>query len=503
MPAPTDDLELPARALLCSALHGNRDAIEAAAGLPAEAWPDGDLRAIGRALASLRARGAPVDVSGVYAAGQALGLGNGSLAAAISELSGFAAPSCDPARDAKTLREAHAREEFLRKLLELKQCAADSSLADLRHIAEDMDLFSTLKGEGADDWTPANVSEWLESEPPPRDWILRNCLAGGDVGAIAAQGGTGKTFFALQLAISVATGRTLLPAFAPLGARRVLLLAGEDPKDILWRRVRAIVEAFGIHEVEALAHNLIVYAGKSEPLTVPDPNGGVKRTPRYSWLRDQVRKVDPALIIIDPKARFDGGAENETADGTAFIVAIQDLLEEKRAGLILHHVSKQLGETTSSDALRGTTALRDALRWIASMAKPTDAEMERFALDVKTRPVKLEISKANYVAAPPMPTYFERLTGGVLSEIKPTETRNHALASSLGDYIRQHGTLNFRDCRRGNTSAVKDAQDALGLNGRGRRKAFMDAVDYGLYEGLLVLRDGDSGAKELDVPWTP
>ena len=143
MPAPT--LELPARALLCSALHGNREAIEAAAGLPAGAWPDGGLRAIGRALASLRARGAPVDVSGVYAEGQALGLGNGSLAAAISELSGFAAPSCDPDRDAKALREAHARAMFVEKARTLATVAPEMPLDEARHFICDIDFVESIK----------------------------------------------------------------------------------------------------------------------------------------------------------------------------------------------------------------------------------------------------------------------------------------------------------------------------------------------------------------------
>ena len=56
------------------------------------------------------------------------------------------------------------------------------------------------------DLSAAGVGLMLETDPPPRLWLVKDRLPLGVVGLLAAAGGTGKSMGVLQLAVSVATG---------------------------------------------------------------------------------------------------------------------------------------------------------------------------------------------------------------------------------------------------------------------------------------------------------
>lgn len=77
------------------------------------------------------------------------------------------------------------------------------------------------------------------NEPPELDFIWPGFLA-GTVGALVAPGATGKSFFALEAAMSIAcsvAGGDLV-GLAPAHTGRVVYLAGEDPQPALVRRVQ-------------------------------------------------------------------------------------------------------------------------------------------------------------------------------------------------------------------------------------------------------------------------
>jgi len=81
----------------------------------------------------------------------------------------------------------------------------------------------------------------FENEPPVLDFIWPGFLA-GTVGALVAPGATGKSFWALEAAMSIAcsvAGGDLI-GLAPAHTGRVVYLAGEDPPPALVCRVHAI-----------------------------------------------------------------------------------------------------------------------------------------------------------------------------------------------------------------------------------------------------------------------
>ena len=82
---------------------------------------------------------------------------------------------------------------------------------------------------------------------PPRHFLLDPLLPEQSIILVAAAAGTGKTFFAMEIAYAVATGGKFLDWEAPEPAG-VLYVDGELPLNLLQERIRLL------HQVLVQAH---------------------------------------------------------------------------------------------------------------------------------------------------------------------------------------------------------------------------------------------------------
>ncbi len=241
----------------------------------------------------------------------------------------------------------------------------------------------------------------LVTLPPVRKWLFMNLLAIGDKGAIIGSGGLSKSFLALVIALSLAVGRTLIEYFEPTGSHRILFYGAEDPPDIFHTRIHAIDEIYKFTDEERkiIATNFTLYANVSEPLTITR-NGVSERTQRFSAMRSDIEHINPDLIILDTKARWDGGEENDAAAATAFVCALSELAGDNCAILCLHHVNKK---SDSPDPTRGSSAFKDGLRWCAHLQYLGERELLDFGVaknDAK-KFIKFDVIKSNYAPIPP------------------------------------------------------------------------------------------------------
>ena len=115
------------------------------------------------------------------------------------------------------------------------------------------------------------------------------------VGDLAATGGTGKTYFLLKLAATMAAGGKIGPITAPV-AVQTLIVCGEDDRDEVGRRVWDICKG----KFPAKLHAASVY-GEIGPLMELDGNKPI-RAEGFHWLEATV-KGHPGLelLIIDPE----------------------------------------------------------------------------------------------------------------------------------------------------------------------------------------------------------
>ena len=175
-------------------------------------------------------------------------------------------------------------------------------------------------------------------------WLVMDLWAQEAVGIVGGEPKCGKTFLALDLAVSVASGTPCLRSFPVSAAGRVLLYAAEDPLDEVRRRLEGICAAAGL-ELADLDLQVI-----TEPTLRLD-----LKAVRLS-LEETVAKLKPRLLILDPFVRLhriDENASGEVAPLLAYLRALQR--RHGLAVLVVHHAKKGAGRVRAGQALRGSS----------------------------------------------------------------------------------------------------------------------------------------------------
>jgi hypothetical protein len=83
----------------------------------------------------------------------------------------------------------------------------------------------------------------------PRQWLLGNQFCRGFISSIVAAGGAGKSALRLVQYISLAIGRSLCGQHV-FRRCRVLLISLEDDRHELQRRIKAVLDHYGVDRAE-------------------------------------------------------------------------------------------------------------------------------------------------------------------------------------------------------------------------------------------------------------
>lgn len=265
---------------------------------------------------------------------------------------------------------------------------------------------------------PIDVLDAFESTPRPLDLVLPGMIS-GTVGSVVAQGGAGKSWLALEIAVAVAGGPDLLdlgiPAFG-----QVVYLPAEDPRLAVQHRLHALAPHLNHEERRAVAEAMTVLPlmGHSVDVMVP------------AWAEAVERVADGArLVVLDTLRRFH--AEDENASGPmARLLGIMEAICDRTGAsiLFLHHTAKGAalnGGAGEQQASRGSSVLVDNIRggqW--NLAVMSEAEARRHGIEPgeRRRYVRLVQAKSNF--GPPIgDRWLERGPGGILTPIH-IEERN-------------------------------------------------------------------------------
>ena len=267
------------------------------------------------------------------------------------------------------------------------------------------------------------------NEPPVLDFIWPGFLA-GTVGALVAPGATGKSFFALEAAMSIAcsvAGGDLV-GLTPQHTGRVVYLAGEDPPPALIKRIHSIGQHLKQPAREAIAKNLFLEPIMGKRMNIMD-DAHLRRVIEYCQ--------GTRLIILDTLSRIHQLDENSNGHMALLVSVLEHVAEKTGASVLyLHHVNKgsaRDGQTDQQQAARGASALIDNARWCGYVAKMSEQEAERFtdrgadrALigDRRGYFVRFGVSKQNYDATP-LDRWYQRHEGGVLLPVELQEVKKN------------------------------------------------------------------------------
>lgn len=183
----------------------------------------------------------------------------------------------------------------------------------------------------------------LESLPAP-DWLVRDIIPENALAEVYGPPKAGKTFWILDVALSVASGRDFHGHFVKQGP--VLYIAGEGNPAQIGKRVKAWQEAHGVSKDDLADWRLI-----SERVDISD-------TRTVELLLAALEKPRYAMVVIDTVNRCMSGDENSQQDMSRFVAGCDRLREALGGATVvpIHHTGKD--ETKGS---RGSTVLRGAI----------------------------------------------------------------------------------------------------------------------------------------------
>jgi RecA-family ATPase len=235
---------------------------------------------------------------------------------------------------------------------ELRQAAGDDGpdRSDQSWLHDDPDKVPILPRR------PLDWSDLKGREPDPRSWAVEDWLPMGNAALLAGRGGIGKTLLAQTIGTCMALR---LNYFADTPhTRRVLIWAGEDDHDELWRRQLAICQWAGIG-IEDVADKLIVQSYHAQDLTLAGlAFGKFSQTALMGELRDQVQDYRADYVFLDSLARIFGGSENDRHQVTTFVSWITAACGKAGVCILGHPGKAQGAEYSGSTAWEGSVRAR-------------------------------------------------------------------------------------------------------------------------------------------------
>jgi hypothetical protein len=185
-----------------------------------------------------------------------------------------------------------------------------------------------------------SVSELQEVADP--QWLLKGLFTLGSIVGVYGPSGHGKSFIALDWALSVAQGLEWQGRAVRQGA--VVYVAAEGGGAIR-KRVAAWRLTRGLPDLE---HAFFIL----DAVQVTDEDDLALVSERLTK-----RGIEPVLIVLDTLARcFVGGEENSSKEMGAFVAGLEWI--KRRTGatvMVVHHTGKQ-----DTELERGSSALRGA-----------------------------------------------------------------------------------------------------------------------------------------------
>ena len=239
---------------------------------------------------------------------------------------------------------------------------------------------------------------------PRRQWLMGHWLLRGEVTAIIAPGGTGKSTIGNTIALCLASGQPLLGKPLHRGPQAVWIFNLEDGTDELERQLSA---ACLFHDIvpDDCRDRLHLDSGLVQPLctVLEDRDGFALAEDVFAQLAATIRDRQIATVIVDPFVSSHAVQENSNGAIDAIAKRWKRLAQETGCAVVLVHHTKKMGgrEVTAEDG-RGAIALRDAARIVLPINPMSEKEAEELGIAdpaLRRSLVRIDTGKAN--RAPP------------------------------------------------------------------------------------------------------
>lgn len=208
-----------------------------------------------------------------------------------------------------------------------------------------------------------DVAALLAEPDIPIPWRCDQFVADGYLTTIASEGGEGKSWLSLTLALGVSTGTPRAGIGCQKG--RAIIFDAENGRDLLRRRLRAAGVTHGISIV--LVDGLDVVKDRE-------------------WFASIIREEKANLAVFDSlRILTSGRDEDKSGDMEAPMSTLRRIARDTGAGVLLvHHRGKGPSET------RGSSVIKDQTDMLFTLARDTQDPERRTRRKLETRKCRID-----------------------------------------------------------------------------------------------------------------
>lgn len=265
------------------------------------------------------------------------------------------------------------------------------------------------------DFRAVDAFDFDEAAIPPRPWIIPGVMLAGYTHMLVAPGGSGKSLFTLQLAITLATGEGW-GGMLPRRKCRALVINVEDDLHEQRRRLAAARRVMD-KDVGGL-RGMIHLAEDPESIIVAraDPNRKtVVSTPVVDVLRRYIIDNGIDVLIVDPFAETFEGDENSNSEVKWAMRIWRDEIARATgcAVYLVHHTTKgNENGAGNADIVRGAGAIVNSTRITATLMPMSSNDAEQIGIPANERHtyVRYDDAKANQSLKSGVARWFEKVS---------------------------------------------------------------------------------------------
>ena len=195
-------------------------------------------------------------------------------------------------------------------------------------------------------------------------WILEPLVPAESITILDGLGGSGKSWFALNIAYSIGLGKDFLGMFPVRRSGTVLYLTAEEVPQMFLQRLKMIRNHYEANMNFAWI-SLLDKRLELSPYLCRRKKGEQIVTDMAKVLEWLIDEVKPVMIVLDSLINFFGLDENDSEDAMFFYDVLKNLMKKhETAFLLLHHQNKEGMRSQSEDVIsfRGSGVLREQAR---------------------------------------------------------------------------------------------------------------------------------------------
>jgi hypothetical protein len=263
---------------------------------------------------------------------------------------------------------------------------------------------------------PVRQASQLDSHGPQTQWLVEDLWSDQAVGILGGEPKCCKSFLALDVAVSVASGTAALRQFPVRRQGPVLLFPAEDSLAVVRQRLEGIAAAAQVPFASLPVH---VITAPTLRLDTPTDRERLTQT---------VQEQQPILLILDPLIRLHRVDENDATQIATLLSYLRQIQRQFHlAVIVVHHARKDSHGSRPGQALRGSSELHgwgDSNLYLRRKGSQLTLSTEHRAAPSRDHiPLQLVESRTSVAL-----TLAPRPTAQPDTEPTPLERVRHALA---------------------------------------------------------------------------